>query len=126
METIKRISFYCLLIACSLALFGCGKKADENKPISEVKAEAEQMNTSQLRSTAMKYKEAILAKKSEIEKLNNKLMSIPAAEMLGAEAKEITNEITNLSESAAALTERFKIYYNKLKEKGGDLSGLEL
>ena len=43
MKSAGTIVLCCLLVSCSLVLFGCGSKADENKPVSEVKAEAEQM-----------------------------------------------------------------------------------
>ena len=122
----KKIILYCLLVLSCVALVGCGKKADENKPTSEVKAEAEQMSVEKLRQMAMKYKDAILAKKGEVEKVGAQLKEIPVTKMLGSEAKEIKTEIEALSKSASALKERFQIYYQKLKEKGGDSSGLEL
>ena len=125
MKTRKTVTFYCLLVLCSLALLGCGKKADENKPISEVKAEADQMSVDKLRSMAMKYKDAITAKKGEVEKFAAKLKEIPITEKLGTEAKELMAEIEALNKSISSLKERFQVYYQKLKEKGGDLSGLE-
>ena len=126
MKNVRNITFYCLLALCSLALLGCGKKADETKPISEVQAEAEKMDLKQLRSMALKYKEAIMAKQEDIERIGAELKKIPVAEMLGEEAKGLKTDIENLSKSVSALKERFEIYYNKLKEKGGDLSGLEI
>jgi outer membrane murein-binding lipoprotein Lpp len=126
MKSAKNIIVYFLLVVCSLVLAGCGEKADETKPISEVKAEAEKMDTAKLRSMAMKYKEAVLAKKAEGAKLAEKLKEIPITELLGSEAKELKGEIENLNKSLAALRERFNVYYNKLKEKKGDLSGLEI
>ena len=126
MKTVRNVTFYCLLILCSLAVLGCGKKADENKPLSEVKAEADKMDTEQLRSMAMKYKEAIMAKKAELEKLTTKLKDVPVTETLGEEVKQIKAEIDNISKSVSAIKERFEVYYQKLKEKGGDLSGLEV
>lgn len=126
MKMKRNIELYCLLVICSLVLFGCGKKADESKPISEVKAEAEKMDASQLRSMAMNYKDAIVAKKGDYDKSTAKLKEIPRTEMLGSEAKELKAEIEELGKSVSALTERFQVYYDKLKEKGGDLSGLEI
>lgn len=49
MNITKNIILWCLLVLSSLTLYGCGsltlcdcdKKADENKPVCEVKAEAE-------------------------------------------------------------------------------------
>ena len=126
MKNVRHIVFYCLLALCSLALLGCGKKADENKPMSEVKAEAEKMNLDELRSMALKYKEAIMAKRDDIAKVTAELKKIPLTKMLGKEAKGLKSDIENLNKSISALKARFEIYYNKVKEKDGDLSGLEI
>jgi predicted nucleic acid-binding Zn-ribbon protein len=74
----------------------------------------------------MAYKEAIAAKNSDLEKLTAKLKEIPVTEMLGDEAKELKADIDNLNKSISALKERFEVYYQKLKEQGGDLSGLQV
>lgn len=126
MRTQIPITLYCLLVLCSVAMFGCGKKVDENKSISDVKAEADNMTVKELRSMAMKYRDAIVAKSGEVEKFTAKLKEIPITEKLGTEAKELTAEIQSLDKSTRALKERFEVYYQKLKEQGGDLSGLEL
>jgi len=124
MESTKNIILYSVLVATLIVAVGCGKKADENKPISEVKAEAEKMNTDELRASAMAYKKAIEAKKGDVEKLADQLKEIPIAEMLGEEAKGLKADMDELQKSVSALQERFQIYYDKLKEKGGDVSGL--
>ena len=125
MKTVRNVTF-CLLVVFFLALVGCGKKADESKPLNEVKAEAEKMSVEKLRSMALTYKDAIMARKGEVEKVAGKLKDIPVAKMLGDEAKGLKTEIEALNKSVSALKERFQIYYGKLKEKGGNLSGLEL
>jgi len=126
MQTARNITFYCSLVLCSLVLLGCGKKADVSKPLSEVKAEADKMTAEQLRSTAMTYKDAVTAKQGEVEKIAAKLKAIPVAEMLSSKAKDLKAEVDNLNKSLSALKERFEVYYQKLKEKGGDLSGLTI
>lgn len=114
------------LVACVLFFCGCGKKADENKPISEVRAEAEKIDVAKLRQMAMAYKDAIMAKKGDIEKIAAKLKEVPVTQMLSEEAKSLKGDIDELNKSLSALKERFEIYYNKLKEKGGDLTGLQV
>ena len=126
MKISRNAAFWFLLVMYSLAMLGCGQKADGEKLISEVKAEAEQMNTNELRAMAMKYKEAIVTKKGELEKFTAKLKKIPMTEMLGEEAKGLKADIESLNKSISALTERFNVYYGKLKEVGGDLSGLQI
>ena len=121
------IGLWSLLAVCTLVVFGCGgKEADETKPVSEVKAEAEKMSAADLRAMASKYKEAIEAKGEDVEKLTAKLKEIPVAQMMGEQAKEIKAEIDTINKSVSALKERFQIYLDKLKEKGGDLSGLQI
>ncbi len=126
MKIVKNVVLCCLIAFCLFAILGCGKKADENKPISEVKAEAEKMDTDGLRAMAMAYKEAIASKTGNLEKLTTKLKGIPVTEMLGTEAKGLKADMENLEKSVSALKERFEVYYQKLKEQGGDLSGLQV
>ena len=97
-----------------------------NEHFSEIKAEAEKMSIEKLRSMAMTYKEAITAKKDEVGKLASRLKDIPLTKMMSDEAKGLKADIDGLNKSVSALKERFEVYYKKLKEKGGDLSGLEI
>jgi hypothetical protein len=85
-----------VMMATLLIVCGCGKKADATKPIPEVKAEAEKMDTAQLRSTAMSYKDAIAAKAEEIKAEGMKLKDIPIADMMGPKAKELNAKIDEL------------------------------
>ena len=124
MKTLKSNIVY-LLVVFALVLVGCSKKADENKPVAEVKAEAQAMSVDKLRSMAETYKNAIVAKQAEFEKIEAKLKD-PVTEMLGEEAKNLINEVDTLKDSVSALKERFQIYYDELKEKDGDLSGLTI
>lgn len=125
MKTVRNVACFFLLVLCSLSLLGCGKEADESKPVDEVKAEAEDINAEQLRSMAMEYKEAILAKQAEIKKLVGKLKDIPPAELTGTEAKQIRAELEELNSSALKLKQQFTVYYRKIAAKGGDTSGLK-
>lgn len=126
MKNPRHITFYFLPVLCLLLLAGCGGKADEDKPLNEVKAEADQMSVEKLKSMAMAYKDAILDKTRDVEALSLRLKNIPLTEMLGNEAKGLKADIEDLNKSITALKDRFQVYYDKLKEKGGDLSGLKL
>jgi len=114
----------CFLGACSVA--GCAKKADEKKPTPQVKAEAEAMNADDLREMALAYKEAILAKRKDVERMAEKIKEIPITEILSEEGKRLKAEVDTLLRSVAALTERFEIYYDRLRETNVDLSEVSL
>ncbi|HUW19799.1 MAG TPA: hypothetical protein VMW16_10905 [Sedimentisphaerales bacterium] len=129
--TISRNAVFYLFLVCSVSFAGCGKKAeerkvDENKPMSEVKAEAEKMSTAELRDMALKYKEAVVAKAAEVDEAMGKFKAVVSGEDFGAEAKDYTARMEKMDKSLSALQERFEVYCDKLKEKGGDLSGLEV
>lgn len=142
----RNATIICLLILLFLLGAGCDRKpaaeqpaapaqpqtqtnagvVDIDQPISEVEAEAETMSVDNLKATALKYKEAILAKQADLEKLAAKVKEIPVMEALGQEAQALKTDLSNVEDTLAALKERFQVYYNKLKEKGADLSALQL
>ena len=107
-------------------IYGCGKKVDETKSISEIKSEVEEMSIKDLKLTAEKYKNSIAEKNKEVEKLTAKLKDIPVGELMGEKSKEIKDEIEKTGKSINALKERFNIYLEKLKEKGEDISVLKI
>jgi len=140
----KRDVLSCLLVVLLSIALGCSKKeaggtaasgtgagtaavsVDVQKPVPEVQAQADTMSVENLRAMALKYKEAIVAKQAEIQKLAEKLKEIPITDALGQEAKQLKTDVQNLETSLKALKDRFQVYYDTLKKKGGDLSGLTL
>jgi uncharacterized lipoprotein YehR (DUF1307 family) len=126
MKQVKTVVLFGLMVLLVAGLFGCGKKADEKKPLADVEAEAEKMDVAKLRQMALAYKDAIVAKQDEIKKISAKLQELGIAKSLTDEAKGLTADMDELKKSISALKDRFEIYYKKLKEKGGDISGLTL
>ncbi len=142
----SRMSLSCVSLALLLLACGCGKDGEEKqaspsapaaggtqtaavdtqKPIAEVQTQAQAMNVESLKATVQSYKDAILAKQAEIEKLVAKIKETPIAEALGEQAKTLKGDLTNLETGLKALKDRFEVYYDALKQKGGDVAGLAL
>ncbi len=125
----KTVGFWVGLVVATVGvtlLAGCSKDADEGKSIAEAKAEAEKMDVEALRAKALSYKEAIVAKQKEISELQGRIKEIPITEALGEKAKSLKQDAEALTKSLGALKDRFEVYYGELKEKKGDLSGLDL
>ncbi len=97
---------------------------DIEKPINEVQAEAKTMSVENLKATALKYKDAILGQQDKIDALSAKIKEIPMMEALGTEAQSLKTDLQDLGSTLTLLKDRFAVYYDTLKEKGGDLSGL--
>jgi hypothetical protein len=134
----------CLLGVFFLGVVGCSERngeseppsptgtdaqaaaVDSETPVGDVQAAAETMSIESLKATALKYKEAILAKQDEIAALTARVKEIPMTEALGQEAQSLKADLAELENALKALQERFQVYYDTLKDKGGDLSGLDL
>jgi hypothetical protein len=140
-RTYLTLSF--LIAVSGLVLVGCAKKvdkapptkptttgagvtvtADVEKPITEVQAQAQTMSVADLRSTAVQYQQAISAKQVDLQKVWAQVKEIPITDALGEKAKALKTEAQKIESSVKGLTDHFQVYYDKLKEKGGDVSGL--
>ena len=108
------IVFYCLAALGLCVLAGCGSKVDESKPIEQVRAEAQRMNKEELFAATLAYKDAVEA----MQKLLWEYSESYAPE---GEAKYEAAQ-----KSLAALKERFQVYSDKLREKGGSPPAIEI
>jgi len=113
--------FVVVLLVSVMVVAGCGKKADEDKPVAEVKAEAEKMDAAGLRENAEVYKKAIEDKMAELKKVKDQ---IKPDELLTEKGKELTKKSTDLTTSINKLKERLQVYLDQLAKKGEDLKGL--
>jgi peptidoglycan hydrolase CwlO-like protein len=105
------------VVLVSMVLAGCGGGVSEDKPLSEVRIEAKEMTIDQLKGTIEKYKKAIEAKKADLVKCQEKIRQIPPTEMLGEQAKKVKNDISNVTKSIRALTDRLNVYARELRVK---------
>ncbi|MBL7157054.1 MAG: hypothetical protein ISS92_02700 [Candidatus Omnitrophica bacterium] len=105
------------VVFLSLALTGCGGGVNENKPIAQVKTEAQGMSLDQLKATISKYQAVIQSKRNQMTKLTTAFQKIPVTQMMGDEAKKLKGDIQNVMTSIRALSERLNIYAQELRRK---------
>ena len=113
-----------LIIATGLFLAGCGAgggSVSESRPVAEIAAEAKTMAVAQLQNIVAKYQQVIAAKQVDIQKLQEKIKAIPLTQLLGEEAKKLKTDISAITASVSALTERMNVYIQELKAKGGTI-----
>ncbi len=126
MKIMKHATVWSFLILISLADLGCSKKEEEAEAPEpsfyvKVKTEAEQKEPNELKTEAMKYQEEIAALQLELEKLKTKLQTVPFEEILEEDAKRLEE----LNKSISTLKKRYDIYFQELREKGEDTTGLQ-
>jgi len=134
MRTARKTTLLSLLVVCCLVVFGCSKKEEAASPADpgtsvskaaeKAATEAGKMDVKQLRAAVLECKAAVDAKIAEGEKAALSLMQAMGDDNEG-KRKELKAQMDELKKSEDALAEQLKIYVAKLKEKGGDLSGLE-
>ena len=136
MKTANGITLLSLLAVCCLVVFGCGKKegndgasptnagTDQSNSVSKTKVDADKMDVEQLRAAALKCKADAEAKTAETEKLAQELIKALSTDNAD-KRKELNAQMEKLRKSEDALYAQLKAYIEKLKEKGGDMSGLE-
>ncbi|MFH1752895.1 MAG: hypothetical protein ABH875_01810 [Candidatus Omnitrophota bacterium] len=104
------------IILVSLILAGCGG-VNEDKPIAEVRTEAQAMTAKDLQAMVDKYNGAIESKRAEIKKLGEKLSKIPVTELVGKDAQALKGNMDDINKSLRALSERLNVYMRELNNK---------
>lgn len=108
------------------ALQTAAAEVDLTSSIESLKEQAKQMSVDALKATAEKYKEQLLATKSDLAAKTESLAKIPLTEKLGAEAQALTGDIKTLTTTMTSLKERMMIYVDALKAQGIDISAFKL
>ncbi len=99
---------------------------DLTTALSDLKAAAAKMDLPQLEAKAKEYMGQITSKQGELKALMDKFSAIPVAQKMGDEAKALQGDISKTTEGIGDLTQRFKVFVDAIKEKGGDVSKFEL
>ncbi|MBE0537445.1 MAG: hypothetical protein IH624_17415 [Phycisphaerae bacterium] len=101
-------------------------QADQSSSLPEISARAKEMAAENLRKMAEKYRDVIAANQQKLKELTEKFIAIPVLEKNSPEADTLKATIDQIYQGLDPLKQRFEVYYNALKEKAGNLKGLEL
>ena len=106
----------CAVLAAGL-LTGCGSGVDENKPLSEVKAEAATLDEAALKAKIADCEKFLAEKKAELEKVAAKIKEIPLDKILSEESKNLKDQTAKLTESIKKVSDQMKVYVDKAAAK---------
>ena len=131
MKTLRFVALCYLLVIYSLVLFACCERINEQESISQLKKNANKMTVKELRTMVLKYKKVLEAKGPVIREIFEHKLDIQEGEPFTPKiAEKIAAYISTPEgrelESYFKDLERYALYYFNLKEKGGDLSDLEI
>jgi|GEM_PF-6445637 len=99
-------------------------KVDETKPLRDIDAETATMATDEVRRVAEAYRDAIVKKRADAEAAAKALDAMAPDEKSSAEGRRASKKIATAATSDKALRERLDVYVAKVREKGGNTSGL--
>jgi transcription termination factor NusB len=101
-------------------------QADQGKSITDVTAGAKEMAVENLRKMAEKYRDVVAEKQQQLKEMTQKYIGMPDAERITAEGRILKTGMDEIIKGIDTLKERFGAYYNALKEKAGNLTGLDI
>jgi hypothetical protein len=101
-------------------------QADQGKSIPDITAGAKEMAVENLRRMAEKYRDVIAEKQQQLMEMTQKYIGMPDAERITAEGHILKTGMDKIIKGIDTLKERFGVYYNALKEKAGNLTGLDI
>ena len=126
MKTVKKSVFRILIILSLFFIIGCGKQSTHNKH-----SNIDKLTVDEIRYEALKYKQSILSKSKiydEIDCFDD--IAPPSEKCLEKLTSYLSEEkgvdINEWMESFADDFEQLEFYRQKLIEKGGDTSGLDI
>lgn len=82
------------------------------------------MSVQDLETHAKAYADALRAKKAEIDRLKDKMKTMPVQKIF--DNSFLTNKIAKIGREAGPLFDRYLVYVAKLQEKGADLTRVKL
>ncbi len=106
----------CAVLVAGL-LTGCGNGVDENKPLSEVKAEAATLDEAALKAKIADCEKFLAEKKAELDKVAAKVKEIPLDKILSEESKNLKDQAAKISESIKKVTDQMKVYADEAAAK---------
>ncbi len=101
-------------------------QADQGKSTLDITAGAKEMAVENLRRMAEKYRDVIAEKQQQWMEMTQKYIDMPDAERITAQGQKFKADIDGIINGIDTLKERFGVYYNALKEKAGNLTGLDI
>ena len=113
-----------------VVLTGCGQTSTEDalqqRPLSDVIAEANELSNDGLERQARAYRDAVVKQNEELDRLKQTKRDLDYVEKTGPRAKELDKQMQVLGKSIGRLIERHRVYINRLHQKGLPTDGLEL
>lgn len=122
----RRKTLQILLVVLGLltVMNGCTRKVDSERSIDKIKKDIEVMSVAELEDYAMAYVSAIQSQRAQIQKIQEKIRKVPIEKFFSNQA--LQNDIKKVGRKAEALYVRYLLYVTALKQKGGDVTKVQL
>ncbi len=99
---------------------------DQGKSVPDITAGAKEMAVENLRKMAEKYRDVIAEKQQQMMEMMQKYSDMPDAERKTGQGQAFKMSLDEIIKGLGIMKERFGVYYNALKEKAGNLTGLDI
>ncbi len=100
--------------------------ADQSKSIPDIAGGAKEMAVENLREMAEKYRDVVAEKEQQLKKMTQGYLNLSDDDRKAAIGQIAKTAIDEIKTGLDIMKDRFGVYYNALKEKGGNLTGLDI
>ncbi len=120
----KTLQILLVILGLLTVMNGCTRKVDSERSIDKIKKDIETMSVAELEDYAMAYVSAIQSQRAQIQKIQEKIRKVPIEKFFSNQA--LQNDIKKVGRKAEALYVRYLLYVTALKQKGGDVTKVQL
>ncbi|OQA51706.1 MAG: hypothetical protein BWY44_00909 [Candidatus Omnitrophica bacterium ADurb.Bin292] len=120
----KTLQILLVILGLLTVMNGCTRKVDSERSIDKIKKDIEVMSVAELEDYAMAYVSAIQSQRAQIQKIQEKIRKVPIEKFFSNQA--LQNDIKKVGRKAEALYVRYLLYVTALKQKGGDVTKVQL
>jgi hypothetical protein len=99
---------------------------DQGSSVAEISAAAKEMTADNLRKMAEKYRDLVAANQQKLTTLTEQYVAVPLTEKNTPQAEALKAAIDEVYKGLPLIKDRYKAYYDALKEKAGNLAGLDI
>ncbi|HPW76382.1 MAG TPA: hypothetical protein PLK73_00410 [Candidatus Omnitrophota bacterium] len=120
----KTLQILLVILGLLTVMNGCTRKVDSERSIDKIKKDIEVMSVAELEDYAMAYVSAIQSQRAQIQKIQEKIRKVPIEKFFSNQA--LQNDIKKVGRKAESLYVRYLLYVTALKQKGGDVTKVQL
>ena len=104
-------------MAACICFAGCGEKLDENRPLDEVRAEAQKLDSDKLQKQYELWRKHLDAKLAQADSIARKISDMPLDKVVSEDMQKLKQEYSAADESCRKSGAILEVYAGEMEKK---------